>query len=306
MTGIKEKIKRIKIAVIGDIMLDKYLFGKVERISPEAPVPVVKKEREEFRLGGAGNTAKNIKNLGADVLLISIAGKDGERTIINNILEKEGIKRFMFESENPTITKTRVVSGNHQLLRIDREEKFLVSREDAEKAVEAIKEYSPSVIVVSDYAKGFINKDIMEGIKKLGIRVVADFKPANWKLFKGVFAVCPNIKEAKEISGKEKVEEIGKELVERIDSNVIITRGSEGVSLFEKGGKEEHFETKAKEVFDVSGAGDTFTAAFAVAIAAGAGIKTSVEFANNAAGVVVGKFGTSSVRVEEIEIPKDL
>jgi len=309
--NIIEKFKDKKIGVIGDLMLDQFIWGDVERISPEAPVPVVFVEKESFVPGGAGNTANNIASLGGKPFIIGIVGED----LAGQILEKEFKKRrvntqgIFKNSKKPTTQKIRVIARGQHVVRIDRENHDRLGEKEKSKVVDFISSHIKDwdSLVISDYAKGFITEDLAKEIISLAKRynkfIIADTKPRQAVYFKNVSLITPNFKEAKEISGKEKIEEAGKEIQEKLNCNVLITQGAEGMTLFENK-KIKHFSARAKEVFDVSGAGDTVVGVFALAQSAGADLEQAAIIANCAAGIVVGKVGTATVSLEELK--KDL
>ncbi len=288
------------ICVIGDVMLDKYTYGIVKRISPEAPIPVLKEVKEEFMLGGAGNVARNIKALGGDVFLIGLAGEEIEK--ITNL------KHFYFNDGRKETIKNRFVSihFNQQLLRVDYEDTKPISNELAKKIYEKVLELNPRYILISDYAKGVITKELMTLLKKTGKKIFVDPKPKNVLFYKNVFLIKPNLKELGEIVGYEVenedqfVEKALKDANVIINSNILVTRGEKGASLFFND-KTKHFPTKPKKIYDVSGAGDTFIATLVTYYSLGHSLEDSIKKANIASGIVVGKRGTSIVKKEEIE-----
>lgn len=309
-----KKLENKKILVLGDIMLDEYTYGDVSRISPEAPVQVVKFTHSKQVLGGAGNTANNLAALGSKVYLIGIIGKDENGKILLNCLKKSKIhsEGIIQDETRSTITKKRVVSGKNQLLRIDYEEKQIISDEIQNK----IKDFLQSkidyldVIVVSDYDKGIITKDVMSFLIKIAneknVSTILDGKPNNLEYFTGVTLITPNLKEAEEMSGeKQDIEKIGKILIEKLNSDVFLTRGSDGISVFEKNGKITHVPTKKVPVYDVTGAGDTVVAISALGLAGKIPLIEIAELANIAARIVVQKPGTATVTISEIENAAD-
>lgn len=303
LTRFVDKFSQQNILVIGDLMLDEYVYGDVERISPEAPVPVLKVNNNEFRLGGATNVAFNVISLGGKVTVIGQIGEDQNGDKIIEELNKKGINHFLIRNKDySTISKTRVVSSNQQLIRIDKEEKVFPSKEDLVKITEYIKQQDFNLIIISDYDKGIAHSELINTVKQLGIKIVADPKPENLHLFRDVFAVTPNIKEAREATRLQEVNEIGAKITKELNTHLILTRGKDGASLFDKGSfKHYYLPTQAKEVFDVSGAGDTFTATLALAVASGASLYEATSLGNLAAGKVVGKFGTSTINQDELK-----
>ena len=300
-----------RILVFGDIILDHYIFGRTERISPEAPVPVVKVEREEFRLGGAGNVAANIDYIGGGSILVGIVGNDDQADQFS-VLKTEGLLVHR-EKEWRTICKTRVICQRQQVLRIDREDKAKISGQALEFFHSAI--YSgPRVdgIIVSDYAKGTVTAQTVDLFKKhaqsLNVPLLIDPKPLHAKLYRGATAVTPNRREAEEITG---VSLIGEENIVRALrllkrrlklSFSVITRGEEGISALSANGRVFHLPAFSHEVFDVSGAGDTVTAVLMLALTAGATLKEAISLANGAASLVVEKVGACQVTAGELQV----
>ncbi|MEO2153379.1 MAG: D-glycero-beta-D-manno-heptose-7-phosphate kinase [Aquificota bacterium] len=302
-----QKFKNLNIAVVGDVILDKYLFGKVERISPEAPVPIFEIEREEFRAGGAANVALNLSSLGVGkVSLFGVVGKDPEGEILKNLLKEKGIEAHLLEDSNrPTTRKTRIVAKSQHLLRIDREQRKELDQNLTLTLVEKISLNRPQAIIVSDYAKGVITPLLMEELKKLSIPIFVDPRPKNALLYEGVECITPNRKEFEEISTFLKVENNdfenrAREVKRKLQlKTLVITLGEKGIALL-KEEKVQYFPATAKEVFDVTGAGDTVIATLTAARTAGADWETACRLANLAAGIVVGKLGTATATPEEI------
>ena len=323
----KEKLKKImknfgkkKILVIGDIMLDKYIKGKVERINPEAPVQVLEVTEEYHTPGGAANAANNVVSLGGKAQIIGVVGNDGASKTLKDELKTRGIitDSVVTDPKCPTIQKIRAVSQGQHLLRIDYEEKDNLAPSTREKIKENIKELIKKVdaVIVSDYSKGIVTKELMEQIRMLTegkkMTVVVDPKNEDYTIYLGATIFTPNHKEAIKMTGIEEgnehdLDRIGEEMVTKLNCNVLITRGEKGMTLFGKSGKSTFIPTKAREVYDVSGAGDTVVAALALSLASDATPKQAATIANYAAGVVVGKVGTSCATVKEIErsIDKD-
>lgn len=302
MDNIINRFKEQHIVVLGDVMLDEYIFGDVHRISPEAPVPVLHVRKKEYRLGGAANAAHNIVSLGSRCTLISQIGKDEVGQELIRELNKKNIDSYLIERDNyPTIKKTRIIARNQQVVRIDYEEVAPLTEEKIEEIMQLIKKINPDVILVSDYEKGFIIPVLMEELKTFPCKIIADPKIKNGRLFKDVFAITPNLKEAQEISGKSEIEEIGKYITDCLNTHLILTRGKDGVSAFDKETKEHYYlPAQCGEVVDVSGAGDTFASAFALAVASGADLQEAVTIANKSAGIAVGKLGTATVSCDEL------
>ncbi|MBI5390067.1 D-glycero-beta-D-manno-heptose-7-phosphate kinase [Candidatus Woesearchaeota archaeon] len=303
-----QRFEQQRIVVLGDVMLDKYLWGSVTRISPEAPVPVLKVERESYVPGAAGNTAHNVAALGGKAMLITISGAGEDQQRLKQLLQKGNVAAtILTDSSRQTIVKVRAIAQRQQLLRIDYDGDEEIDTLFEQQIIDLLKEHLPEVdgIIISDYAKGFVTKNLVEQVVKLahGKPIIVDPKPLHADYYRGVSVMTPNWKEALEMSGlgKGTVEEVGKIILGKIGVPVLITRGELGMSLFEKRGKEIHIPTKAREVYDVSGAGDTAIAALSLAITAGASLTEAAMIANYAAGVTVGKVGTSTVSPEELQ-----
>jgi rfaE bifunctional protein, domain I len=295
------KFPDITVGVIGDIILDKYLWGDVERISPEAPVPVVDVKKETVSLGGASNVANNIASLDAKAYMIGVVGDDENAKIIENLLKSKNINPVLIKDKSrPTIEKTRIIAVSQQLLRIDREDRSKLSTEIEDKIINEIKNIKDkiNVFIVSDYGKGVITRRIMDFIKSLNKPIFVDPKPSNYQLYKNTTILTPNKKEAYESIKADKntdLEFVGRRIMSDLELNqLLITLGGEGMALFE-GNKILRIPTKAKKVFDVTGAGDTVISVLALARLAGGTWEESASLANTAAGYVVGEIGTATV-----------
>lgn len=302
---------KVKVAVVGDMMLDDYIIGTVDRISPEAPVPVVSVKKERFVLGGAANVVNNLATLGAKTLCFGVIGddSDGDR-LLNAFREKNiDVTGVIRVEDRPTIVKRRIIAGTQQLLRLDWEDASNIRKEIEDLLLNKIKEHIDEIdaFILSDYDKGVLTprvaKEIIEMAKGKNIIVTVDPKPKNAQNYIGATSMTPNRKEAMECLGKGKdidVLEIGKELKEKLSlTNLLLTRSEEGMSLFGNE-KIENIPTYAKEVYDVTGAGDTVISVYTLAGASGMEWYEAAKLANTAAGVVVGKMGTSTVTKEEI------
>jgi len=291
------KFKLKNILIIGDIILDRYIKGDINRISPESPIPVMSLKNKEIRLGGAANVANNIVSMGADCTLIGQVGIDSYLDKLNGLLQKNNIKKYLIENDNyKTIVKTRIISGNQQIIRIDDEIIRNISTDNVNRIIAYVQNNSFDLIIISDYGKGMITKKLIADLKLIHSRIIVDPKPQNIHLFKDVFALCPNYEEAKQYTKMNDIHSSGKKLMSALNSNIVITNGKEGASLFElNDGNSFSCPSEAKEVFDVSGAGDTFISAFSLAIASDADLIDSVIMGNVAAGIVVSKRGTSIV-----------
>jgi D-beta-D-heptose 7-phosphate kinase/D-beta-D-heptose 1-phosphate adenosyltransferase len=306
LLAIIKKFPHQKVAVFGDIMLDEYLYGTVSRISPEAPVPILRVEKKEYFLGGAANVAHNISSLGGKAHLFGLLGDDHKSKTIIRMLDEKGISHTLYDRLKETIQKTRIIASNQQIVRVDSEEAVALSM-DIEKNIRSeIAHISPSIIVVSDYAKGFITVGLLSLLKDYtaqnGIKLIIDPKPGHKHFYPGAFLITPNTSEAFEMSGVYSIEEAGKKLKDELSSHILITKGKDGMSLFEKGNdKVLHFPTRAREVYDITGAGDTVAAALSLALSTGATLKDATILANHVAGLVVEKIGTACVSKSELE-----
>jgi len=300
------------ILVIGDIILDHYIWGKVSRISPEAPVPVVEVTREEFLLGGAANVAHNIVSLGGRASVIGINGQDIAGEALMNILRQRGVNvDGIFTENRPTTVKTRVIAHNQQVVRFDREDRKYVDG----KILKGILAYINSVlfrydaVIVSDYQKGMISSelisDIVKKTKSRDMFIAVDPKVGHFDFYKGVSLITPNLMEASsgsntEIRDDNTLLKAGRSLIKKLSCKaVLITRGEQGMSLFEKN-KVTHIPTVARKVYDVTGAGDTVISAFTLACASGANMEEAAVIANHAAGIVVAEVGTAVAAPEQL------
>ena len=317
---VQEMVKAIrsfpnyKVLVIGDIMMDEFLWGEVSRISPEAPVPIVKVERETFMLGGAANVLNNLLGLKGRVLLAGVVGPDGMGRRLLRKLQSLGTttEGIVVEEGRPTAIKTRVIARNQQLVRVDREKATPILPESLKSILNIIKKNISQIqgIVVSDYGKGVVSQELMAGLKKIlgknPIPILVDPKPENIRWYDRVTLITPNHLEAEAAAGKriESEEDLlwaGTQLLKKIKcESVLITRGPEGMTLFLKNKKIEHIPTVAQKVFDVSGAGDTVIATLILSLVSGMNMIQSCKTANYAAGIVVGEVGTAAVRVEDL------
>ncbi len=302
-----------KILVVGDVMLDHYIYGDSERISPEAPVPVVKVERDVYHLGGAANVAKNITALGASATLSGLMGRDEPGRILRSLLDSAQIDWRGYEDHSrPTIQKVRIVARGQQLLRIDREEiEKEVRQETLQGLHTAIKEAAEGAtcIVISDYAKGTLERSIIESLKGASgtssVPIIVDPKPKNMHLYKGVDLMTPNRKEAEEMARSVGIEcELDAAMGQLKDhlllKALIVTLGEKGMAILEGDGHPFYLPTMAREVFDVTGAGDTVIALLGLGLSVGLDLKEAGCLANIGAGIVVGKIGTASFGREEL------
>ena len=310
-----DKIQEVspKILVVGDIMLDRFIFGNVSRISPEAPVPVVRSIEEKYSLGGCGNVLRNLINLGVQASIISFVGKDQAGEKIKQHLRKKGIStKHVIESEsNRSTEKMRIVAEGQQVVRVDWDASNL-NDQNLNKVLKQVLKKITNVdgVVISDYNKGICTelliKNIISKAKKLQIPVLVDPKGKKWNKYYGASIITPNLKEAEEIIGKElitdeDVETAGKEICEDLSIGAcLITRGANGMSYIGKDVR-FHVSSEAKEIYDVSGAGDTVIASFAAGTLVGFDPETATRFANKAAGIVVGHIGTTAITIAELQ-----
>ncbi|MCK5235542.1 MAG: D-glycero-beta-D-manno-heptose-7-phosphate kinase [Deltaproteobacteria bacterium] len=300
-----------KVLVIGDMIVDHFIWGSVRRISPEAPVPVVDVTEETIMLGGAGNVGANIRSLDGRCSVVSVAGRDEDGEKLNELLSDIGIKSdgIVTDKDRPTTIKTRIVAHHQQVVRFDREMRSDPKNGIIKKIEENIKKAARSadVIVISDYAKGLISSSLVEFIVKEAKKkpVFVDPRVEGEGLYKGATLITPNSSEASLSSGvdikdEKSLKEAARELRKRYDlSAVLITRGEHGMSLFEDK-RVTNIPTVAREVFDVSGAGDTVIGVMALSVAAGASMREAAVLANFAGGIVVGKLGTATVTPVEL------
>ncbi len=302
-----ERARGTKILVIGDVMLDRYWFGEVERISPEAPVPVVRVARREDRLGGAANVARNIVALGAQAALMGLIGNDEAGETIGALARQEGIQaQLVADATMPTTLKLRVLGRQQQLLRVDFEEPPNDGGLNALMRSAGQAMACRDVVVLSDYAKGSLSRvqELIGLCREAALPVLVDPKGHDYERYRGATIITPNRLEMSQAVGAWKdeadLEQRAQDL--RVDLQleaILITRSEQGMTLFTAAGR-HHIDAQAHEVFDVSGAGDTVLATLAVARAAGLSWEEAVGWANRAGGIVVGKLGTSVVTAGEL------
>jgi D-glycero-beta-D-manno-heptose-7-phosphate kinase len=319
LESILKAFPRVKLLVVGDIMMDRSIFGKVSRISPEAPVPVIIAETEDFNLGGAANVAHNIRSLGGIVSLCGIVGDDENGKKIYKKIVERGIRTqgIFFEQGRQTTVKTRIIAHHphyQQLVRVDRETtdhpKASTLRNLSKFLTEKIEDFDG--VVFSDYGKGLLTRKLIQTIverarqsKKL---IMVDPKVKNFFFFKGATVITPNTNEASEasripVTDQSSVEKMGRSLLKRLKcSALVITQGEKGMIIFERDQKPYPVPTVAKEIYDVTGAGDTVIGTMALALGTGprVSVKDAASLANYAAGIVVGKVGTAIVSSEEL------
>ena len=295
-----------KILVVGDIMLDRYVDGATPRLSPEAPVPVLKIKSTEIKLGGAANVACTLAGLGCQTQLIAVVGNDDAgREIVRLMDETDIITTVFFDPDRPTTTKTRYRSGNHQLLRIDEESVAPLSKDLSRQIVSIIESLAPEMdaIVLSDYAKGVLTAETVAEITKaeFSCPVIVDPKQS-FAIYGSVSLITPNRQELFTFTGEDDVDLAAKKALSESQAEaILVTRSEEGMTLFTRTGPPIHINSRATDVVDVCGAGDVVVAAMAACMAAGHSIEESMEAATNAAAVVVGKLGTSEVSLAEME-----
>jgi rfaE bifunctional protein kinase chain/domain len=309
-----DNFARSKVLVVGDLMIDQFIWGSVSRISPEAPVPVVEVTSENFLLGGSANVMNNIFSVGGKVNVTGIIGPDDMGDLLIRNFEEMNIDTMgvIVEKSRPTTVKTRIIARSQQVVRFDKEDKNSVNLSSIGKMLEYVESIGDDLgaIVVSDYSKGIISERLLKGIRELtsgrDIIVCIDPKQNDFSLYQGFDVITPNHHEAglalgMEITCQDDLIRNGESLLEKFGFKaVLITKGEEGMSLFEDGGNITHIPTVAREVFDVTGAGDTVIGVFALSMAAGATFKEAAVLANHAAGIVVGKVGTATVSQEEL------
>jgi len=315
MTGYIDRFSRTRVLVVGDVMLDHYVWGSVSRISPEAPVPVVNVTRETLLLGAAANVVNNIRTLGGEVGVCGVIGHDDAGKRLQHMLREQGVAvdGLIVEPERPTTIKTRVIAHHQQVVRFDREAREGISRETHRRIYDHVLEQAETglhAIIISDYCKGVVTRELVRDIVRLARRkkiiVSVDPKVSHFGIYSGVTILTPNAKEAS-IGSKVDIEDdtsllrAGKRLLSKLSCNaVLITRGEQGMSLFERSGRVTHIPTEARDVFDVTGAGDTVISTLTLAMAAGASLVDAARLSNVAAGIVVGVVGTATVTPEQL------
>lgn len=301
-------IRERPVLVVGDAMLDRYWYGGVERISPEAPVPVVAVKRADERPGGAANVARNVRALGARSHLLSITGDDADADTLARLLRAENIDCTLYRDKlvNTTV-KLRVISRNQQLIRIDFE-----SPASKDARVRLLDNYLAHVgdyrvVIVSDYGKGGLGyvQEIIAAARSAGVPVVVDPKGDDYSGYRGATLITPNRKEFEHVAGRfsdnTDLERRARAMVDALElSGLLVTRGEEGMSLIERDGRVLHLPARAREVFDVTGAGDSVIASIGCAYAAGGTLEDALQLANIAAGIVVGKLGAAVATPAEI------
>jgi D-beta-D-heptose 7-phosphate kinase/D-beta-D-heptose 1-phosphate adenosyltransferase len=300
---------RARILVVGDIMLDHYLYGDVQRLSAEAPVAVVREQEHRYVLGGAGNVAQNIVSLGGKAYLAGVIGNDFEGQMVKKLCRVVNISTIpvVVDPRRPTTTKKRVMVQHHQLLRLDREKPQPLSSSVERSLLNAFKRLRGiDLVVISDYAKGAVTKGVLQHlIARFGeAAIIADFKPQNARFFRGIQVILPNTKEAYDLTGihagtNDAAQRLVRRLAADFSSSVVFKRGEHGMTIYDaQKGEITHIPTRAREVFDVTGAGDTVIAVMGLALASGATLFEAAEIANHAAGIVVELEGTAAATEE--------
>ena len=308
-----------RVLVVGDVMLDQYIWGHVGRISPEAPVPVVEFDRESFMPGGAANVARNVHTLGAQTELLGYVGRDDHARQLRRLLAEQDItcSGLLASAARTTSVKTRIIAHQQQIVRVDRETRGAVDERDTQRLLKSIEGSLPGTdaVIVCDYGKGVVTQELLDGVHRLcrarGVWLSLDPKPVHELSLTGLSLLTPNRKEAFELAGVSDgtrtadplkdpgLQRVAETLLRELSpALLLITLGDLGMLLCQRGQKPFHIPTVAREVFDVSGAGDTVIASFTLAIAAGASPVEAAIFSNHAAGVVVGKVGTATVAPE--------
>jgi len=310
-----ERFSKARVLVIGDCILDEFIWGTVDRISPEAPVPVVWVDKETYMPGGASNVASNLVALGAEVSIAGIVGDDSRGQVLTDLLNREGIdtEGLVEDTMRPTTLKTRIIAHHQQVVRIDRERSDDIPNDLLERLASYTRQKIKEVdaIIIEDYGKGVITPALLRRIVKTAKHekkiITVDPKIAHFGYYKGVTSLTPNHKEASDAAGikikdNATLRRAGEKMLKKLNcESVLITLGENGMCLFEKRGRVTHIPTAAQEVFDVSGAGDTVIACFTLALAGKAGMLNAAKLANIAAGIVVGKVGVATVTQKELK-----
>lgn len=308
------RFSRCRILIIGDLMLDTFIWGEVNRISPEAPVPVVEVREETRLLGGTANVVHNAATLGAKVMVTGVIGNDHPGTELVELLDRIDVPSdgLIVEEGRPTTIKTRIIAQNQQVVRYDREKRGPLKKDSVERMLAFIRSRLDEFdgIIVSDYAKGVVNMELMDALRSMkpssGLPVVVDPKLPHAALYRGVTLVTPNHLEAARMSGIEihdtdSLIAAGRKLLEHLEcETVLITRGKAGMSLFQQDGQMTNIPTVARRVYDVTGAGDTVIAALTLGIVSGLPPVEAALLANIAAGIVVGEVGTAAVSAAQL------
>ncbi|HPF35028.1 MAG TPA: D-glycero-beta-D-manno-heptose-7-phosphate kinase [Candidatus Krumholzibacteria bacterium] len=310
---ILDRFADLRLLVVGDAMVDRFLWGEVHRISPEAPVPVVRLRRETAKLGGAANVAANLRALGARTDLIAVAGTGETSKILAGLLEEEGIDAsgLVRIPDRRTTLKTRIIAHQQQVVRADVESDEALSASEQDEMLTRFRDGGPyDGVILSDYGKGVLTdaflRTLIDACAEAGTPVVIDPKRGDYSQYRGCTSITPNQKEAAAataigIFDPDSLQRAGRTLLDRVGcACVLITRGEHGMALYERDGDEHHLPTEAREVFDVTGAGDTVIAVYTAALAAGASFLEAANLANHAAGLAVRELGTVAVTADQI------
>jgi D-beta-D-heptose 7-phosphate kinase/D-beta-D-heptose 1-phosphate adenosyltransferase len=315
--GLKEILHGLpgrRILVVGDVMLDEYIWGEVRRISPEAPVPVVEVRRRSFMAGGVANTAVNIAALGGQSLLAGVTGDDTHAGTLTNLLTDFGVPTdgLIADPGRPTTTKSRIIAHNQQVVRVDCEHRDPIPSSVEDRLLSWIEDQVPRVgaVVLSDYDKGVSSPRLTQALIRAGRAsnrpVIIDPKGSHLAKYRGASVVKPNLREAellaqRPITGEAELRDAARSILRSLDgSALLITRGSEGMSLFRQHADSIHIPAMTREVYDVTGAGDTVTATVAMALASGATLEQAAYLANIAAGIAVGQIGATAVTLRQL------
>jgi rfaE bifunctional protein kinase chain/domain len=304
-----ENLAQARVAIIGDVMLDRYWFGKVERISPEAPVPVVQIRREEERPGGAANVALNVVALGAEAQLLAPVGADSAGKLLETLLNEAGVQtRLIPDAVCPTTVKLRVIGHQQQLLRMDFEAQPSSAHCEAMRTQAPVLLASAQALLLSDYGKGALREveSLIAAGRSANLPVLIDPKGRDYRPYQGATLITPNLSEFQAVAGtwsdQKTFHQLGREWRQKLQLEaLLVTQGEEGMTLFTENAIHHH-PAQAREVFDVTGAGDTVIATLATALAAGWPMDRAVELANRAAGIVVGKLGAAVVTTQELRV----
>lgn len=307
MTELLRRLAGARVLVVGDAMLDHYEWGEAERISPEAPVPIVRVTREDWKLGGAGNVARNVAALGGCPSLVAVRGADAAGERLAALCAAAGLEaHFVTCPERPTTCKTRIMASHQQMLRVDHETTAPLAPASAARLRELARQGADAAaVIVSDYGKGVVHPELLHDLAAHP-RVFLDPKPCHYPLYQRVYCMTPNTKEAGEAAGfpitdPASAVAAGTQILARYGlATLVLTLGAEGMAVFVPGEGIFHVPTVARQVFDVTGAGDTVIATLALGVAAGASLLEAAMLANLAAGIVVGRIGTAAPTVEEL------
>jgi D-beta-D-heptose 7-phosphate kinase/D-beta-D-heptose 1-phosphate adenosyltransferase len=304
-----------RILVLGDVILDWYWWGQASRLSPEAPVPVVRRQRTTMQPGGAGNTAANLAALGARVSLFGVTGSDSHAADLRSALASQGVETtgLIGDSSRPTTTKTRVIAAHQQVVRVDEEETGPISEAIVAEVLSAVKKDldTAAALVVSDYAKGFLTPQLLKAVigeaRRAGKRVFVDPKGADVVRYQGAFLLKPNRLELSLLTGlpaetHAEVLAAGTRLAGKLPgTHILVTEGAEGMTLFLESQPPEHVASTPRQVFDVTGAGDTVLAVIAMAVTAGAPYSQAMQLATEAAGIAIGRMGSVAVSLSDLK-----